>query len=435
MTTHGDEIFVFPDALHRRLERDLLLFQESYRKTTTTNFGFQSFPTLAPALPPGAELWLTICYISLYGILFLIIYLQLWMIWYYRHKRLSHQTVFLFLCLLWTGLRTTLFSFYFKDCLLANKLPIGLSWLLYSFPVCLQYVTLCLLVLFFAQVVFKARARYEPSRYKQPLRIGVCLSVVIFLATNISSAILVKNQAQTKHSVPIEYLIIRVSINDTLFLIAAILLSFCIYKMSKMSASSVVLEAKGTTLCQALATSIITILLFTSRVVYNFLVICPHVQDKLPSFGYGWVNVSDQADIHELDKGYAYVSFGIVLFVWEFLPTFIIVIFFRVRKPPTSTIQSISDASTFSQGSRAYFFDNPRRYDSDDDLSRNDLLRGSYEYSYAQSINSETRHTPRQTPRATPKGTPYGTPRMYGGINASSGNTPNTHYGSYQNYN
>ena len=417
MTTNGGNIFVFPDALHQRIERDLLLFQESNREITSSNsFGFHNFPTLAPPLTPGAELWLTICYISLYGILFLIIYFQLWMIWYYRHKRLSHQTVFLFLCLLWTGLRTTLFSFYFKDCLLANKLPIGLSWLLYSFPVCLQYITLCLLVLFFAQVVFKARARYEPSRFKKPLRVAVCLSVVIFLATNIGSAVIVDYQARTKHSVAFEYLIIRVSINDTLFLIAAILLSICIYKMSRMSASSVVLEAKGTTLCQALSTCIITILLFTSRVIYNFLVIFPQVQDKLPSFGYGWVNVSDQADIHDLDKGYAYVSFGIVLFVWEFLPTFVIVIFFRVRKPPSSSIASISDVSSYSQSSRAYFFDNPRRYDSDDDLSRNELLRGSHEYSYSQSINSASRITPRSTPKATP----YGTPKLYGGINPTS---------------
>lgn len=37
---------------------------------------------------------------------------------------------------------------------------------------------------------------------------------------------------------------------------------------------------------------------------------------------------------------------------------------------------SISDVSSYSQSSRAYFFDNPRRYDSDDDLSRNELLRG-----------------------------------------------------------
>lgn len=429
MTARESNVLVYPDALHERIEQDLILFQESRRTiTSNTRFGFEDFPTLAPALTPGAELWLTVCYISLYGILFLIIYFQLWMIWYYRHKRFSHQTVFLFMCLLWTGLRTTLFSFYFKDCILANDLPIGLSWLLYSFPVCLQYMTLCLLVLFFAQVVFKARARYEPSKYKKPLQIAVCLSIVIFLATNIGSAIIVKYQARTKHSVPFEYLIIRVSINDTLFLIAAILLSFCIYKMSRMSASSVVLEAKGTTLCQALATCIITILLFTSRVVYNFLVIFPTIQDKLPSFGYGWVNVSDQADIHDLDKGYAYVSFGIVLFVWEFLPTFIIVIFFRVRKPPTSSIQSIDSVSSYSQSSRAFFFDNPRRYDSEDDLSRSELLRGSHDYSYTQSINSS-----RSMPRSTPKATPHGTPRMYGGINVSAGTTPTAHFGSFPN--
>lgn len=152
MTPRQDEYPVFPDALHTRIERDLLLVQESKQKTTL-KIGLEDFPSLTPALTPNAELWLTVCYISLYGILFLIIYIQLWMIWYYRHKRFSHQTVFLFLCLLWTGLRTTLFSFYFKDILLANQLPIGLSWLLYSFPVCLQYMTLCLLVLFFAQVI------------------------------------------------------------------------------------------------------------------------------------------------------------------------------------------------------------------------------------------------------------------------------------------
>ena len=31
-------------------------------------------------------------------------------------------------------------------------------------------------------------------------------------------------------------------------------------------------------------------------------------------------------------KGLRYLSFGVVLFIWEFLPTFIVVIFFRVRK-------------------------------------------------------------------------------------------------------
>ena len=112
-----------------------------------------AFPTVGPSLTPSTQLWLTILYIALYGLMFVFVYCQLWMIWYYRHKRFSYQTVFLFLCLLWTGLRTTLFSFYFKDCMLANKLPIFFYWLLYCFPVCLQFITLCLLVLFFAQVI------------------------------------------------------------------------------------------------------------------------------------------------------------------------------------------------------------------------------------------------------------------------------------------
>ena len=109
-------------------------------------------PTLKPALSPSVELNITIVYTALYALLFLFVYVQLWMIWYYRHKRFSYQTVFLFSCLIWSGLRTTLFSFYFEDCQLAVDLPTPLYWLLYSFPVCLQFTMLCLFVLFFAQV-------------------------------------------------------------------------------------------------------------------------------------------------------------------------------------------------------------------------------------------------------------------------------------------
>lgn len=128
-----------------------------FKKTFPLRAGYSvttwgPLPTLKPALNPSVELNITIVYITLYALLFLFVYIQLWMIWYYRHKRFSYQTVFLFCCLVWSGLRTTLFSFYFEDCDLANNLPIFLYWLLYCFPVCLQFTMLCLLVLFFAQV-------------------------------------------------------------------------------------------------------------------------------------------------------------------------------------------------------------------------------------------------------------------------------------------
>lgn len=115
------------------------------------NINTDDFPSVKPALAPYTQLSLTITYICLYGFLFIFVLCQLWMIWYYRHKRFSYQTCFLFTCLIWSGLRTTLFSFYFNNCIQANSLPLFLNWLFYSFPVCLQFITLCLLVLFFGQ--------------------------------------------------------------------------------------------------------------------------------------------------------------------------------------------------------------------------------------------------------------------------------------------
>ncbi len=44
-----------------------------------------------------------------------------------------------------------------------------------------------------------------------------------------------------------------------------------------------------------------------------------------------------------LNQGFAYVSFGIVLFVWEFLPTFIVVMFFRVQRPRREELVSWPD--------------------------------------------------------------------------------------------
>lgn len=96
-----------------------------------------------------------------------------------------------------------------------------------------------------------------------------------------------------------------------------------------------------------------------------------------------------------------YVVFGVVLFVWELLPTSLMVFFFRVRQPDLDRVSQrapsaigvvrlgrFRDISPFccvvcvrrvlqsgtglaghGFSSRGYFFDNPRRYDSDDDLA------------------------------------------------------------------
>nr|XP_014341277.1 PREDICTED: integral membrane protein GPR137C isoform X2 [Latimeria chalumnae] len=281
---------------------------------------------ITAAVPPAVELGLTVVYTILYSLLFLFVYLQLWLVLHYKHKRFSFQTVFLFLCLLWAALRTTLFSFYFKNCVQANQLQPFPYWLLYCFPVCLQFFTLCLLNLYFAQVIFKAKAKYSPelNKYKIPLRLVFLLASILFLVVNFTCAMLVQENVpenQLKWKV-----LVRVLINDSLFVLCAISLAICIFKIAKMSSANVYLESKGTSVCQATSVGAAVILLYTSRACYNLVVVAMSPEDRPSPFNYGWYNVSDQA------------TGGMV--------------------------------NSHSFSSRAYFFDNPHRYDSDDDLSR-----------------------------------------------------------------
>uniref|UniRef100_A0A3Q3FG99 G protein-coupled receptor 137c n=1 Tax=Labrus bergylta TaxID=56723 RepID=A0A3Q3FG99_9LABR len=315
------------------------------------------------AISPTLELSLTIIYTVLYSFLFVFVYLQLWLILHYGHKRFSYQSVFLFLCLLWAALRTTLFSFYFKNVVQANQLQPLAYWLLYCCPVCLQFFTLCLLNLYFTQVMFKAKAKYSPelTKYKIPLRLFFLCLGIFFLVVNLTCALLV--QGALEHAV-----LARVLINDSLFVLCAVSLAFCIFKIAKMSSANVYLESKGTSVCQATAIGAMVILLYTSRACYNLVVVAMSPQDRPSTFNYGWYSVSDQADVQEV-SGEAYIAFGIILFFWELLPTSLVVVFFRVQRP-NQNLAPGGMINSHSFSSRAYFFDNPRRYDSDDDLSR-----------------------------------------------------------------
>ncbi|BFZ07095.1 hypothetical protein BsWGS_10134 [Bradybaena similaris] len=355
------------------------------------------YPTLQPALPSTVQMSLTVVYIAMFSFIFILVYVQLWMIWYYRHKRLSHQTLFLYMCLIWAGLRTSLFSFYFNNCDQANNMSLPWYWMLYSLPVCLQFSMLCLLLHFFAQVVFKAKAKYEPKQYKNPLRIFLAVSVAVFIAVNIAITVVTKHHERHFNSIPFWLIYIRVIMTETMFFIYGTLLSISIFKMTKMTSTQRVLEAKGTTVCKAVAAAILITLLFLSRTVYNIISMIPAMKGA-PNFGFDWINVTDQADaIPRLSESLAYVSFGVVLFVWEVLPISIVVIFFRVKR--LSSGQVLTDFSTQSHGSRVFFFDNPRRYDSEDDLAS--TTNSAYsDAAGSRSFNGDSYRS------VTPKGTP-----------------------------
>jgi hypothetical protein len=120
--------------------------------STLEPFPTRGFPTVKPALPADIYVPLSVIYIVLYGLVFIYVYFQLILIWYFRHKRFSYQTTLLFLSLLWSALRIVLFSFYFQNAVDANKLFFVFYFILYCLPVILQFITLCLLVLYYGQV-------------------------------------------------------------------------------------------------------------------------------------------------------------------------------------------------------------------------------------------------------------------------------------------
>ncbi|XP_011855157.1 PREDICTED: integral membrane protein GPR137C [Mandrillus leucophaeus] len=319
-----------------------------------------------------SQLALSVLHALLYAALFAFAYLQLWRLLLYRERRLSYQSLCLFLCLLWAALRTTLFSAAFS---LSGSLPLLRPpahlhffphWLLYCFPSCLQFSTLCLLNLYLAEVICKVRCATELDRHKVLLHFGFIMASLLFLVVNLTCAMLVHGDVpenQLKWTV-----FVRALINDSLFILCAISLVSYICKITKMSSANVYLESKGMSLCQTVVVGSVVILLYSSRACYN-LVVVTISQDTLESpFNYGWDNLSDKAHVEDI-SGEEYIVFGMVLFLWEHVPAWSVVLFFRAQRL-NQNLAPAGMINSHSYSSRAYFFDNPRRYDSDDDLPR-----------------------------------------------------------------
>lgn len=323
---------------------------------------------LRPAVAPSVQLGFTVLYTALYAGLFLVVYVQLWLLHLYRHKRWSYQSIFLFLCLLWAALRTTLFSFYFNNALEANRLPVVVYWLLYCFPVCLQFFTLSLINLYFTQVLLKVRETFDSDR-DRGLWVARCVygsMSAVFLAVNVACAVL--GQRGRGGGGPEEdwtwsLVLVRVIVNDLLFILDGVLLAALLLLLSRHSRStSPYLVSKGTTVCRVAALGGAVIFLFASRACYNLTVLFLSQSRPVESFNFDWYNVSDQADLQsELGDG-GYLAFGAILFIWELLPTSLLILIFRVRRPAQES-GSISVNNRVLP--RPYFFDDPQGSDDD----------------------------------------------------------------------
>ncbi|XP_051639177.1 integral membrane protein GPR137B isoform X4 [Manacus candei] len=135
-------------------------------------------------------------------------------------------------------------------------------------------------------------------------------------------------------------------------------------------------EIQGSSVCQVTSIGVTVILLYTSRACYNLFILSFSQTKKVNSFDYDWYNVSDQANLKCQLGDAGYIVFGVILFIWELLPTSLVVYFFRVRNP-TKDLANAGIVPSHGFSPRSYFFDNPRRYDSDDDLAWNIAPQGA----------------------------------------------------------
>ncbi|XP_016310861.1 integral membrane protein GPR137-like [Sinocyclocheilus anshuiensis] len=320
---------------------------------------------MKPAVAPSVELGVTVLYTCLYGGLFLVVYVQLWLLLLYRHKRWSYQSIFLFLCLFWAALRTTLFSFYFRNALAANHLPTPVYWLLYCFPVCLQFFTLSLFNIYFTQELLKVRSVFsvEPRKALWAARWVYATMSVIFLCVNIVCASLGQHGASGGAGEDTWRLVlVRVLVNDLLFILEAVCLATSLLLLTRSSPPTTpYLRSKG--FCWTAVLGAGVILLFSSRACYNLAVLFLSQNHKVEAFDYDWYNISDQADLQSELGDRGYIIFGAVLFIWELLPTSLLILIFRVRQPPQE--KNCSPAMCNTRGSRSYFFDDPRAMDDD----------------------------------------------------------------------
>lgn len=200
------------------------------------------------------------------------------------------------------------------------------------------------------------------------------LSLLCFLGGNVAFSVLVHRNPGDELLV-----ILRVVLLDGLFLVMAITLGVLIMLIYTTRAGRDVLETQGVHKCWPLLFSLSLILLFVSRALYDIIALC--VAD-VKSFGFGWTFATDMAD-YEFQKPngqenkYGYIAYFVVLVVWEVLPTYLVVLFFRVRIPHKDSLTSTGTVSTQAQN-RKHFFDDPNRYDTETDELLGSANRSSH---------------------------------------------------------
>ena len=183
------------------------------------------------------------------------------------------------------------------------------------------------------------------------LRIIIVISIFVFFTSSIVSAYLTRMCSINSDSKALyQITLVRVSINDFLFVIFGFVLGTYLYKLAKLSSNYVIPEQNNISVIKAILVTIGTSAVLVLRTVYNLLAINA-VSLKLPDFNFDWINVSDQADLVSLTETNKFISFFCVLLIWELIPTFVIISLFRLKRNDRTINISVNASASFAKKS------------------------------------------------------------------------------------
>ncbi|XP_063295084.1 integral membrane protein GPR137C-like isoform X2 [Pelobates fuscus] len=323
-----------------------------------------SVSSMQGPIPWEWELGLTVLCTGLSACIFVATYLQLWLLRFYNQRRLSMQSLGLFLCLFWGAIRTVLYSYYLSQSAQGGPLKPFPHWLPYCSADCLQFLSLALLNIYLSKVIFKASLAPGFNECKCPVRSGIFFVSLVFLITNLSLTLAAAGTGSLQNWIPKA----RMIISDVLYTGCSISLATYICNIYGVAPVAVYLESKGTSGSWAVFMCLVTCTMYTVRALYNLVTVFLKPEDEQSPLSYGWNGVSDNVATEEIDS-VEYVIFGIIFITCEILPMSTMVYFFRAKNL-NPNLEEGGMVNSQSFGSRTYFFDNPRRYDSDDDLPK-----------------------------------------------------------------
>eukprot|EP01114_Cavostelium_apophysatum_P014965 TRINITY_DN3994_c0_g1_i1.p1 TRINITY_DN3994_c0_g1~~TRINITY_DN3994_c0_g1_i1.p1 ORF type:complete len:356 (-),score=63.33 TRINITY_DN3994_c0_g1_i1:291-1358(-) len=301
----------------------------------------------------------------LYGILFLFEIIQFFRIVYYRHKFRSFQVAFLFLCWFWALLRIIFFSAFINIDWTEDS-----AWLyliVYWLPINVEFATFSLLVVYYAHLQHKQKTEWWNFKRKYIITYSL-VNGAFFVVEGVLVVLGIFYDKKTNE--PSWLKAAHRLFSAVVFLLLMAVIGFYTWRIRKF-----MFETKNQPKLLAklsprkiILVSVSLFVIFTARAIYDFVTV---IDENII------LNVSKD---HEKEEAVPVL----VIVAFEILPTILVLILFGQVKSTTlgvlhkkpvflhdgrNALYNKNDSLRGSTGQllRSDIFNNPRRYDSDEE--------------------------------------------------------------------